>query len=336
MNTQHSTTQRRDVRVLVAGLLLATLLVADAGVAQSSDAGAEPARTDQTTPIAAVAELEQRLARLDTNDPGACFALGEDIAYHYASESALALARQLLVVAWLVDREAPAEDRLDLGPSVCVVLADIAPLDERRYLLALADTLRTTPTSTATSVSVDAALDAPSTPSNPAALHPREILPLSHALARFRAGDGGRLRDLLESIDPLPVFDAAGVADQDARRLVRAFDTLASDPRCPRCRNERIVRSTPDDDTPLRYTICPNCNGHPGPNLTVEQLTATVRAEAKLLGVAADSWSAQRLIDAAAPIRSLDPDQLPVAVGLPPNARTYHFTPGRPFDGTWR
>lgn len=288
------------------------------------------AAADARLDIYSTASVERRLAALDGDDPMRYFELAEDIAYNERGASAMTLARQLFVIAWEIDRARPPREQLGIGRSVCLALADLATAEERRFLLAMAASLRNDPDAGAAWTSPGAGPDAPTL-----AIDERTAFQLSEALARFRAGEGRRLADILETLDAEAALRRIGLPERDVRSLLAAVQTVIDEPRCPRCKNDRVVRAGPEIDD-QRYLICPECDGHSGPSLNADQLLLIMRAEALLLGVEAPAWSAHRVIDNAAPIRSLDPAALAETVGVNPDARTYRFQPGRPFDGQWR
>jgi hypothetical protein len=281
-----------------------------------------------------IPRLEARLHDLDGSDALAYFRLGEDLAYLTDDPRATTLAKQLFVIAWEVDRAQPDDGKLGLGRSVCLALADVSGPRERRYLLALADSL---PGAGEHAVAAwIAAVQRDTRNAGGVQINPDDRRSLVEAIARFRAGDGAEVINILEDLDATRVLRAAGLPADDAVTVVRSLRTIEAEPRCPRCRNSRLIRTGPDDDTGLRYELCPNCGGHPGPNLTDRQLAGLFRAEALLLRASATTWAGQRLIDGGSPIRTLDPAGLAASVGVSPNARRYVFDDGDVFRGTWR
>ncbi len=310
-------------------------------LAQPADSGsvrpaAEPTEIDRPASLTAqpLASIEDRLRELSGDDPLAHFRLAEDLAFNVGTTEAVRLARQLFVVAWEIDRELPADRSLGIGRSVCLALADLAAPEQRRYLLALAD-------AATDDRDVVAPWVAPSLSQGLGkdwlAADPRDSLRLAQAIARFRAGDGVALRRLLDELDVVALLTNAALDRQAAQRLARVLSVLEENPRCPRCRNDRVVPANrgPDQAGP-RYVLCPTCGGHTGPKLTNAQLAELLRAQALLLRVDAETWTGQRLIDGATPIRTLDPAGLAEAVHLPPGARRYVFPQGEPLQGAWR
>lgn len=290
--------------------------------------------TRPTTGVYAVRDLEVRLARLDGSDPMADFMLGEDIAAVAESSRAFDLARELFVLAWETDRR--AGDAGSLGASVCIALADLSTGGDRRWLLALAGSLDAEGDAVAPwmAPSLNAvASDAGHGAGVASGLGEGSGLELAEALGRVRAGFGARAAQELESDDIEQALERVGFPARDAARLRTIVDEVLKTPRCPRCKNDRVVRAAPDSDQ--RYELCPDCGGHPGPALTDGDLAIMLRAEAMLLGVGSNKWSAQSRIDGAAPIRALDPGALAALIDLDPDARRYVFEAGNALNGRW-
>lgn len=320
---------RRWPRRLAGGMVIVSmcaLLVASALAQQLSEPASEQ---PPASGIGAVRDLEARLTALNGNEPMGYFMLAEDIAAVAETPRGFELARELFVLAWETDRVAQAP--LRIGPSVCLALADLATGDERRWLLALA-----------------ASMDEPEgvvapwmAPSFNAIADERagqgelqQSFALAEALGHIRAGSAVRAASVLDSDALERALARSGLTATDIRRVRTIVEAVLTRPRCPRCKNERVVRAP--ENAGRRFDTCPTCGGHPGPNLSRDDLTLTLRAEAALLGVGSSRWSAQRRIDGAAPLRPLDAADLAAIIGLDADARTYIFEPGSPLFGTWR
>ncbi len=239
--------------------------------------------------------IEERLSRLNPDDPMAYFELAEEIAYESPDPQGLDLARRLFVLASELDRA--RNPQAPLAASACLALAELSTsADERRWLLAIARSLRerSDPASSAAGPEPPA-LDVAS----PAAA-------LAEALDRWRAGDHRRAQGLLERPDVADLLNQHGsVLTGGAPGIMNEFrPTLA----CRECRNQRIVRSDHDPAHPMR--LCYTCGGNPGPRLTDQILVEHLRLESMLLSGAQRSWAAQLVVDRGEPLRDADPGEL--------------------------
>lgn len=295
-------------------------------------------------------ELDAHLAALDGSDAMAYFELAEEIAYEEPGARALVMARQLFVLAFEVDRSS-AQPR-QLGPSVCMALADLAESHaDRRWLLMLADAMRGRAIRSGGTLSGDEVLADQDAADR-----------LVEAISHMRAGRFRELRDDLVRIGinltraqgerlrgggaleaggqwAARRFRLAGLegprADDLADAMVRAAGTVP----CTTCGGARVVdRRDPEDGATVGVDLCPNCRGVPASLTINEQMNGlALRAQALLLEAQPATWSAQHLIDPqGAPMRDLDPDELAPAFGVDPAARVWQPMGLTPLDGHWK
>ena len=284
-------------------LLAFILAVAvSSGTVRASGTSQPPATGPETrlTP-----ELRTRLEALNPSDPKAYFDLGEEVADTADNPATLGLARRLFVLALHLDR---ARSGQRLSASACLALADLAARErDRRWLQSLAGTL-------------DQRL------AGPAWVRRAEKLASSQAgynaataLGLVRSGDGVRARQaladpaarsLLRSYERL--LNAAGLSG-----ALRALEREADRWPCPECHNQRIVRKLGSGREP-QYRLCTNCQGNPGPLMTVPELVAHLRLESQLLSGIQRSWSAQVSADRGAPLRDPDPADVAPAFDIDP------------------
>ncbi len=240
------------------------------------DAPAGEARIDR---------LAERLALLSPESPALYLELGEEVAAGASTDEAIGLARRLYVLALTSGLD--AGDRAIAG-GACLALAEIAETErERRWLIALAR-------------NADDRVEAQS--DERAAVPSKAGLDASAALTRVRAGDGRIARRALERPEIRRAIEAhapdAWIAhlDSEARRWP-----------CPECRGDRFV---PDPDRPGAVRLCATCSGNPGPVHDRAGLLEHLRVEAALLGVSANSWSAQLAMGRGDPLREADPREV--------------------------
>jgi hypothetical protein len=297
-----------------------------------------------------IERLGDRLESLDGTSAMAYFELAEEIAYEEQGARAVGIARQLYVLAYLVDRD--SREPRGLGPSVCLGLADLAESHaERRWLFMLADALRGRAAQAGESVADEAQGDLEQTEQ------------LIEAIGHFRAGRFRAVRDVLvrigvsisrsqgERAKGNSAMEVAGVwtqrrlklagvewsaADQLARALVDSAGVVP----CKTCNGSRTVdRRDAEDGSVIGVDLCPTCRGMPAALTIDESLDAlALRAQAMLLEAQPTTWSAQHLIDPhGAPTRDLDPDELAPAYGVDPAARFWQplGLSSNPLEGTW-
>ncbi len=250
-------------------------------------------------------ELRARLEALKPSDPKAYFDLGEEVADTADNPATLNLARRLFVLALHLDR---ARSGQRLSASACLALADLAARErDRRWLQSLAGTL-------------DQRL------AGPAWVRRAEKLASSQAgytaataLGLVRSGDGVRARQaladpaarsLLHSYERL--LNAAGLSG-----ALRTMEREADRWPCPECHNQRIVRKLGSGREP-QYRLCTNCQGNPGPIMSIPELVAHLRLESQLLSGIQRSWSAQVSADRGAPLRDPDPADIAPAFDIDP------------------
>jgi hypothetical protein len=295
------------------------LLILLGALAGATMARAQPEGPPTPRRLPAIPGLEARLTALSPDEPLAYYELGEEVAGEAVEFEDFALARQLYVLAFELDRAGPGRGRL--GPSICLALARIERLDEvRDWLRATAGTLD--PRYVSTDWNVAAA---------PLATD-RTALLVTEALGLTRSGDGPQamtrleepgVRELLARYEPL-------LSEQgQAGGISRLESQMRSWP-CPECKNRRSVTRVGRDGPEVQP--CSTCNGDPGPELPQAELIAHLRFESRLLSGLQRSWSAQVASDYGAPL--LDPE--PAQLGPTLRGR-YGVVLGRPYwrDGQW-
>lgn len=230
--------------------------------------------------------LVARLEALTPSDPQAYFLLGEEVAAESIDPTHDRLARQLLSIAYELDRKRGGS----LRASICLALASLERVEETRvWLVATAGAID--PRYAATDWSV------PAIPTGA----DETALKLATALGLVRAGEGRRALELLD--DP-----AVRSLLHQFRSLIPggavAIETHAKSWPCPECRNARV--STRMIQGSPQTLLCNTCRGNPGPALSHGELVAHLRFEARLLIGIQRSWSAQIVSDLGPPL--LDPD----------------------------
>ncbi len=298
--------------------------------------------------VRGVDDLANRLEALDGTNALAYFELAEEVAYEEQGKRALPIARQLYVLAYEVDRT--SSPPMNLGPSVCLALADLAESHvDRRWLLMLADAMRGMSSRTGQSVDTQLRADAAHTA--------RLIEAMSHARA-------GRFRDLRDELVRIGINTSraagerlrgggalraggewakrrlrlAGLESRAADEVAEGLVTAAGTVPCPTCKGRRTVdRHDHEDGAVIGIDLCPTCRGMPA-SLTINEATDTLllRAQALLLDAQPATWNAQHLIDpAGVPMRDLDPDELAPAFGVDADARFWQPLGLAPLEGTW-
>ncbi|MFG0326830.1 MAG: hypothetical protein ACF8SC_06140 [Phycisphaerales bacterium JB037] len=255
-------------------------------------------------------EWSDRLRSLSPNDPEAYFLLGEEVAAAVTNPEDLELATRLFVLAFELDRA--DGDPTWISPSACIALADLSRLQrERRWLLALASSLDPRYAQS------DWHRADPVGESRESAFAAAEAVGLVRAgegiLARERLADP-EVRALIERYEEL--LSPVGVGGW-ANRVQRDAELWP----CPECKNARITKllSGPRAD----YSVCPVCNGNPGPRLTREEFIAHLRFESVLLNGVQRNWSAQFAVDGGVPLRDPDVEELAPTLRVDPSLSIY-------------
>ena len=260
------------VTLVIAGLLLGTLARAQETSPEPSPAVAQstPTPAPAPAPVPLSSSLAPKLEALSPVDPSAYFLLGEEASARAQSPDDFRLARQLLALAFELDRQ--VSGGRSIGASSLLALADISSLDhERRWLRATARRLDPRYIREPWRIAGDRAVDSVTAYS------------AATALGMVRKGDGIGARQLFAIpgvFDAIRRYDAilAPSGTAGASEIARDADRWP----CPECRNERVVRK--QRSNPPEYRICSTCRGDPGPKLTSAQLLAQIRVESMLLG----------------------------------------------------
>lgn len=258
------------------------------------------------------APWEARLESLTPDQPLDYFVLAEDVLD--APSPDRALARQLLVRALVLDRTSR------LTPSVLRLLATIADdADLARALTALAD-------ASSPVHSPFGSVHAPEDPlAAPSAQDADAALSSATALGRYRAGDYARAATLLDRPEVLVSLRRYSTLLPGLSAILRE---VRDRPNCRECHNARVVRADASSAEAINNTrLCYTCRGNPGPRLSDRDTLNHLRVEAALLNAQHASWSTQFLMDAAAPLRDLDPDSLADLYLVDPAAT--HWVDGR-------
>ncbi|MFT5422398.1 MAG: hypothetical protein ACI89L_000155 [Phycisphaerales bacterium] len=223
-------------------------------------------------------DLASRLQRLTPETPAAYL----DVADELIADGRETLAVHTLVVAVFL-----ASDRGDTltTSSACLALATLTPDSEQRELLrALADT-------------VNPRLNRPAwlDPSRSHRGHDAASLGAAQALLDLRRGRGEHALDMLrdeaarETLAAQPELNAVAAARRTS--TLSMLSGIAREWPCPECANDRTVR--PRGQTEL--SICPRCDGHPGPELSEAEQIAWLTAEVRLLSPQ-EPWSSALLL----------------------------------------
>jgi hypothetical protein len=256
------------IALVLAALVCGTLARAQETSPEPSPAVAQSAPVPAPVPLAS--SLAPKLEALSPVDPAAYFLLGEEASARAQSPDDFRLARQLLVLAFELDRQ--VSGGRSIGASSLLALADISALDhERRWLRATARRLDPRYIREPWRIAGDRAVDSVTAYS------------AATALGMVRKGDGIGARQLFAIpgvFDAIRRYDAilAPSGTAGASEIARDADRWP----CPECRNERVVRK--QGSNPPEYRLCSTCRGDPGPKLTPAQLLAQIRVESMLLG----------------------------------------------------
>ena len=255
-----------------------------------------------------VFQLQERLASLTPARPMDYFRLAEELAYLSAvspnqRSTATRLAEQLYVLAYELERAGGGDS--SLGPSVCLALADLAPPEERDWLLAIAASF-----GQAGSSEIELERGAGRT-------EDRARLDAAEAIGRFRAVERRPLSVIMRRIDVRRQMVDAGVPQRDADWVMGLLERGLQRPYCPECRNQRLVRTgTPDQS--VEQSLCPQCFGNPEPDppLSGDDLRRLLGIEARLLNAKPRTWTAEVLVGGGEPLNDLDPSGLADRYGV--------------------
>jgi hypothetical protein len=255
-----------------------------------------------------VPQLDQRLAALAPADPKAYFLLAEELASEAigtgADRPSRDLARTLYTLAFELYRARNQPGDGEMARSAVLGLVALTSIEpERRWLAAVGDQVAPVTDKTG---AASARL--------PAAVSEATAFNLATAMGLARSGEGKRAEQYLsrEGVrDLLTATQATVSGGADKEPVTRWIEDW---PVCPTCKNRRIVTRGAES------TICPYCDGNPGPKLTDAQLLAQYRAESLLLRGAYRSWSAQILADDGEPLRDPNPADLAASFGVDPRA----------------
>lgn len=302
-------------------LIVVSILCACGHAARAqSDTPKTPAGSPVVSLEDRVPELRTRLEALTPAQPRAYFELGEEVAAEATEFAHKRLARELFVLALLLDqRAAPApssgvlNDQPSVASSACLALAVLAEgEDQRRWLNALAATLGS-----------DSAVDLVGVRTTSASRDPAAF-ELATMLGWVRAGEGRRaarillkpgVAALLEKCDKLLIPVVGGGAE----RVRRIIDTY---PLCQQCRNRRAIKG------PDGVSLCPSCSGRPGAPMTQREIIDQLKVESMLLSGVQRTWAGQAAADGGAPLRDLDPAEVALAFSIDPRKVLWR-------DGRW-
>ncbi|MFG0293434.1 MAG: hypothetical protein ACIAQF_05205 [Phycisphaerales bacterium JB065] len=304
-------------------VFLSTGLVATAVVSSTLSRPAAPVDRE-----AGVANLDQRLRALSPARPMDYFKLAEELAYLSAIApnqrvTALRMATQLYVLAYELDRVRGGEDHL--GRSVCLALADIAPPEDRDWLLAMAASFGVS----ADSRNIESAISA-------GAGEDTARADVAEALGRYRAVERQPLTAILRRVDARRQMREAGVSQDDTDWAMGLLERGLNRPYCPECRNQRLVRAGTTDQT-IEQRLCGTCFGNPQPDppLTRAELRRMLSIEAALLNADARTWTAELYTGGAEPIADLDPSALAERYGVDASKPYWIPSPDAALLGNW-
>lgn len=267
----------------------------------------------------AVADIERRAAQLREDDPESYFLLAEEAADLGLDE----FAERLFVLAASLDPES-------LGRSACLALAAIAEdeghSERHQHMLGMARMFPLPPGAPPIQLSAD---DRESRREAAAAV--------SASLGFYRQGDGFRATKSLDLHDDAPDLLNAGRSSIGSIDRIREFNRRHQ--RCAECKNDRVVKCPScrggadagrcrvcNDE---HFIVCRTCNGHPGPDLTEDELDAMLEFELALLSGRGGSWSSQFKIDRLQPRPVLEPGHLARTLNVDPSMTRYR-------DGHWQ
>ncbi len=312
---------RRIINALGFSLLALTCVVS--GSHAFSERGVSPGPVES-----GVFDLADRLAALSPARPMDYFRLAEELAYLSATSpnqrtTAIRMAEQLYVLSYELDRADGGNSAL--GPSVCLALADLAPPDERDWLLAIAASFGQ---AGASGIELD---------QNTGRTEDRARLDAAEAIGRFRAVERRPLSAIMRRVDVRRQLIDAGVPTRDADWVIGLLQAGLERPYCPECRNQRLVRTgTPDQS--VEQSLCTTCFGNPEPDppLNEDEMRRLLGIEARLLNAKPRTWTAESLVGGADPLNDLDPSGLADRYGVDAEKPYWVSRGDAALAGTWR
>ncbi len=317
MNRQLRTT------IFAASMLLGSTIVASA-IVYSNQSQQRPAVDRE----AGIADLAARLQSLSPARPMDYFRLAEELAYLSSiapnqRNTAIGMAAQLYVLAYQLDRSKGVD--AELGRSVCLALADIAPPQDRDWLLAMAASFGNSSDSQSLSSAIGSGSGEDSARAD-----------VAEALGRFRAVERQPLTAILRRVDARRQLLEAGVSQDDTDWVMDLLQRGVDRPYCPECRNQRIVRSGTAEQT-IEHSLCGTCFGNPEPEppLSRAELRRMLSIEAALLNADAKTWTAELYTGGAAPIADLDPSALADRYGVDVSKPYWIPSPDAALLGNW-
>ncbi|HYD01419.1 MAG TPA: hypothetical protein VEB22_09355, partial [Phycisphaerales bacterium] len=223
------------------------------------------------------------------------------------------LARTLYVLAFELFRTRNQPGDGEMARSATLGLAALTPVEsDRRWLAAVGDQVAPI---TDKAAAASARL--------PAAVPEATSFNLATAMGLARAGEGRRAEQYLsrEGVRELLASTEATIAG-GASQSPAVLKWVTDWPACPTCKNKRVVTRGSES------TLCPYCDGNPGPKLNDAQLLIQYRAESLLLRGAYRSWSAQVLADDGEPLRDPNADDIAPWFGVDTRATVWR-------NGAW-
>ena len=299
------------VAILLALAATRTVIGVPAGTVDEPPPPVQGPVAPPQSPVEALSDrvpaLPERMAALNPSDPGAYFALGEEVASESEQPNGRRLARQLFALSFaLAGAGEPAPRNRALRAGSLKALASLSESEsERRWLLALAKLEEATRSS---------ATGEPVATPQPTGLE-TGALEAATALDMARNGEGRRAVKLMTKpgvMDLLNRYDKLLEPNGYGGGVDRVQKMAADWPMCPECKNRRVVKDKEG------VHLCPTCGGRPGPHLQEPELVALVRTEAVLLSGPQLSWASQTLVDDGAPLRDLSPSEVAPTYGVDP------------------
>lgn len=298
---------KRFSPLIVSLALAAALALATASLAQDESDPAfipfpDSARAPEQPPPARPS-LDERLASLSPANAEAYFLLGEEA----MEEAQLDTAARLFVLAASLDGER-------FGRSACLALAEI---EKRRRRSALERDLRALASllGGAGSAGPSDRLDFRQAERE----FRRAAALVSAMLGFYRQGDGQKA---LAALDLNAATEALVLEfGRSVGSIGRIISFARNYPRCPTCRNERIIKCptcrggvTPGHCAACNgqhFIICNTCGGKPGETITPAEIDAMLRFEVALQSGLSAPWSARLAVDQDRPRPVLDLTMLP-------------------------
>lgn len=284
---------------------------------QQAGAPADPAQAEAAPGPQRLEDLQSRLESLAPEAPEQYFLLAEEVAQEAVEPEGVALARQLLLSAYHLESGAEAP-RADLLASICLLAAELERVEATAaWLRALAGALD--PRHAAIDWNVSAAPP----------ITDEAALGAVQAITLTVAGEGAQAIELLQRPDVRAVLrryeallSVTGLPGGLARleRYARLWP-------CRECRNTRSTTRVAAGGGGPETVLCPTCRGNPGPQIAEEEYLALLRFQARLLHGIQQSWSAEIITSAGAPLLDPDPGEFLRAMsqryGIDPGAVIY-------------